>query len=224
MNRDDGTITIMNNHGNVIFDDGNLNSGGTVNLINASLGSDGHPVWVGGGTVNLQQNSSIFMNSAESVATINVDPATVNTLYVQDNGFLKSGAGATNPQSVVINGISENTRFGISGLTSSPTSATYTENKDGSYTLTVDLADGSNLTYGNLHMADGYTPPATATIVQDSGASGWDIEDNTSAAGAYTDNTLHQQLSAIATSSTNAGGDTSQYNSTPTSYHAHDMS
>ncbi|ANA14488.1 Hint domain-containing protein [Acetobacter oryzifermentans] len=226
MNRDDGTITIMNNHGNVIFDDSNLNSGGTVNLINASLGSAGQPVWVSGGTVNLQQNSSIFMNSAESIATINVDPATVNTLYVQDNGFLHGGADATNAQNVVINGISENTRFGISGLASAPTSATYAENKDGSYTLTVDMADGSNLTYSNLHMADGYTPPATATIVQDTAASGWDIEDTSSASatGAYTDNTLHQQLSAIATSSTNAGGDTSQYSSTPASYHQHDMS
>ncbi|GBR51735.1 hypothetical protein CSR02_16105 [Acetobacter pomorum] len=223
MNRSDGTITIMNNHGNVIFDSSNLNSGGTVNLINASLGSAGQPVWVSGGTVNMQ-NSSIYMNSGEAVATINVDPTTVNTIYVQDNGFLHGGAQVTNSENAVINGISENTRFGIAGLASEPNSATYTKNTDGSYTLTVNLEDGSKLTYGNLHMADGYTPPATVQIVPDTAASGWDIEDTTSSAGTYTGDKLHTDISAIASSATAAGGDSSQYSSTPTSYHQHDMS
>ncbi|MBS1015556.1 Hint domain-containing protein [Acetobacter persici] len=224
-NRGDGTITIMNNHGNVVFDDGSLNNGGTLNLINASLGSAGKPMWVNGGTVNLQQNSSVFLNSGAGT-TINVDPATFNTIYVQDNGFLHTGTGSTNDQTSAINGVSENTRFGVAGLTTAPVSATYTANTDGSYTLKIAMADGSDLTYTNLHMAAGYTPPASLNIVQDSATSGWDIEDTSStpATGGYTDNTLHQQMVTTATTATDAGGDTSQYNSSSEDFHQHDMS
>ncbi|MFT9019433.1 Hint domain-containing protein [Acetobacter malorum] len=224
-NRDSGVFTIMNNHGNVIFDDSNLNGSGTINLINASLGSAGEPVSIGGNTLNLQQNSSVFLNSGVSV-TLNVDPATVNTIYVQDNFLFHTGAGGTNDQNAVINGVSQNTHFGIADLGTAPTSAAYTANSDGSYTLQITMADGSDLTYKNLHMADGYTPPATLSIVQDSSGSGWDVEDTSSpaATGGYTDNDLHQQMAAVSTSSTDAGGDTSQYSSSDTSFHHHDMS
>lgn len=224
-NRDDGVFTIMNNHGNVVFDDSNLNGSGTINLINASLGTAGEPVSIGSNTLNLQQDSSVFLNSG-TTGTVNVDPATVNTIYIQDNNLLHTGAGSTNDQTAVINGVSQNTHFGIAGLTTAPTSAAYTANSDGTYTLQITMADGSDLTYKNLHMADGYTPPATLSIVQDSSGSGWDVEDTSSAAptGGYTDNDLHQQMAAVSTSSTDAGGDTSQYSSTATSFHQHDMS
>ncbi|MFT8802209.1 MAG: Hint domain-containing protein, partial [Gluconobacter cerinus] len=81
-----------------------------------------------------------------------------------------------NSQSVVANGVSANTHFAISGVSSAPTAATYTPNADGSYTLTVTLADGRQLTYGNIHTADGFTPATTASIVQD-GSNGWVVED-----------------------------------------------
>ena len=224
-NRDTGVFTIMNNHGNIVFDDSNLNGSGVINLINASLGSAGEPVSTGGNTLNLQQNSSVFLNSGVS-GTINVDPATVNTIYIQDNNVFHTGSGSTNNETATINGVSQNTHFGIAGLETAPTSAAYTENSDGSYTLQITMADGSDLTYKNLHMADGYTPPATLSIVQDSSSSGWDVEDTSSAAptGGYTDNDLHQQMAAVSTSSTDAGGDTSQYSSAATSFHQHDMS
>lgn len=175
MNRDDGTITIMNNDNNVVFDTNNVNNGGTINLINATLGSATNPLWISGGTVSLSQDSSLFLNPSESINTINVDPSTVNTVYVEANGFLHNNS--ANNQNIVINGVSANTHFGISGVTSAPTAATYTPNDDGSYTLTVKLADGRELTYGNIHTADGFTPAATASIVQD-GSNGWIVEDN----------------------------------------------
>ncbi len=175
MNRDDGTITIMNNDNNVVFDTNNVNNGGTINLINATLGSATNPLWISGGTVSLSQDSSLFLNPSESINTINVDPSTVNTVYVEANGFLHNNS--ANNQNIVINGVSANTHFGISGVTSAPTAATYTPNDDGSYTLTVKLVDGRELTYGNIHTADGFTPAATASIVQD-GSNGWIVEDN----------------------------------------------
>jgi len=175
MNRDDGTITIRNNDNNVVFDDNTVNNGGQINLVNATLGAASNPVWVNGGTVNLSQGSSLFLNPSESVNTINVDPSTVNTVYVEANGFLHNNS--ANNQNIVINGVSANTHFGISGVSSAPTAATYTPNDDGSYTLTVTLADGRQLTYGDIHTADGFTPAATASIVQD-GSNGWVVEDN----------------------------------------------
>ncbi|MFT8764667.1 MAG: Hint domain-containing protein [Gluconobacter potus] len=175
MNRDDGTITIMNNDNNVVFDGNSVNNGGTINLINATLGTATNPIWINGGAVSLAQGSSLFLNPSENISTITVDPNSVNTLYVEANGFLHNND--ANNQSVVVNGVSANTHFGISGVSSAPTAATYTPNDDGSYTLTVTLADGRVLTYGDIHTADGFTPAATASIVQD-GTNGWVVEDN----------------------------------------------
>ncbi|WP_039906751.1 hypothetical protein, partial [Acetobacter tropicalis] len=71
--------------GNVVFDNGQVNNGGgTVNLINATLGTTDTPITVSGGTVNLQQGSTILANLWGESATINVDPNTVNTIYVND--------------------------------------------------------------------------------------------------------------------------------------------
>ena len=72
-----GTLTILNNHGNVIFDNDQINNGGTINLINASLGTPSNPITVSGGTVNLQQNSSILANLWGEGGAINVDPDSV---------------------------------------------------------------------------------------------------------------------------------------------------
>ncbi|MQR98161.1 Hint domain-containing protein [Gluconobacter aidae] len=178
MNRDDGTITIMNNDNNVVFDGNSVNNGGTINLINATLGSVSDPIWINGGTVNLSQGSSLFLNPGESINTINVDPNSVNTVYVEANGYLHNDS--TNSQGVVINGVSANTHFGISGVSSAPTAATYTPNNDGSYTLTITLADGRELTYGNIHTADGFVPALHASLVQD-GSNGWIVEDSSNA-------------------------------------------
>ncbi|MFT9363920.1 MAG: Hint domain-containing protein [Gluconobacter sp.] len=175
VNREDGTITIMNNDNNVVFDTNNVNNAGTINLINATLGSATNALAINGGTVNLSQDSSLFLYPGENINTINVDPNTVNTVYVEANGFLHNDS--SNAQGVVINGVSANTHFGISGVSSAPTAATYTPNADGSYTLQVTLADGRLLTFGNIHTADGFVPATNASIVQD-GTNGWVVEDN----------------------------------------------
>ncbi len=174
MNRDDGTITIMNNDNNVVFDGNSVNNGGTINLINATLGTATNPISINGGTVNLEKGSSLYLAPSESLSTVNVDPSTVNTVYVEANGYLHNNS--ANTQNFAINGVSANTHFGISGVSSAPTAATYTPNDDGSYTLTITLADGRELTYGDIHTADGFTPAATASIVQD-GTNGWIVED-----------------------------------------------
>ncbi|WP_039906754.1 hypothetical protein, partial [Acetobacter tropicalis] len=70
--------------GNVVFDNDQVNNGGTINLINASLGTTANPITVAGGTVNLQQNSTLVANLWGEGTTINVDPSTVNTIYVND--------------------------------------------------------------------------------------------------------------------------------------------
>ncbi len=175
MNRDDGTITIMGNNNNVVFDGNSVNNGGTINLLDSTLGAPTTPISVNGGTVNLEQGSSLYLFPSETIGTINVDPSTVNTVYVEANGYLHNNS--ANTQNFTINGVSANTHFGISGVSSAPTAATYTPNDDGSYTLTITLADGRLLTYGDIHTADGFTPAATASIVQD-GNNGWVIEDN----------------------------------------------
>ncbi|MBS1102357.1 Hint domain-containing protein [Gluconobacter sp. Dm-62] len=175
MNRADGTITIINNDNNVVFDDNTVNNGGTINLLGSTLGTASDPIWINGGIVNLQQGSTLFLNPLETINTINVDPSTVNTVYVEANGFLHGDS--TNTQSIVVNGVSANTHFGISGVTSAPVAATYTPNTDGSYTLQITLDDGRVLTFGDVNTAEGFTPASQATIVQD-GANGWIVEDN----------------------------------------------
>ncbi|WP_124326580.1 Hint domain-containing protein, partial [Acetobacter pasteurianus] len=213
-----GTLTIINNQGNVVFDNDQINNGGTINLINASLGTTASPITVSGGTVNLQQNSSILANLWGEGGTINVDPDSVNTIYINDKLSNNDG----NKQHTVINGVSGNTHFGILGTSSEPVSANYTLNSDGSYELTVQLTDGRSITYPDINMASGYTPPAHISIVQD-GTTGWLIEDTTSATlPSYPDNDLHDTLAATAADAISAGGDTSQYISQGTSYHQHD--
>ncbi|KXV62618.1 hypothetical protein AD949_10170 [Acetobacter orleanensis] len=174
MNRESGTITIMNNQGNVTLDNGALNNGGTLNLINASLGTVDKPVWVQGGTINMAKNSTLFAQpgiSYSSAVTINVDPTTVNTVYINDSGD-KANAG-----NVVLNGVSQNTIFGIANLTAKPVSAVYTPNSDDtSYTLTVKLTNGQTVTYGSITPAAGYVP-STTKIVEDPSNHGWLIED-----------------------------------------------
>ncbi|WP_062499921.1 hypothetical protein [Gluconobacter oxydans] len=129
MNRDDGTITIMNNDNNVVFDGNSVNNGGTINLINATLGTATNPISINGGTVNLEKGSSLYLAPSESLSTVNVDPSTVNTVYVEANGSLHNNS--ANTQNFAINGVSANTHFGISGVSSAPTAATYTPNADG---------------------------------------------------------------------------------------------
>lgn len=167
-----GTLTIINNQGNVVFDNDQINNGGTINLINASLGTASNPVTVSGGTVNLQQNSSILANLRGEGGTINVDPDSINTIYINDKYAYNDG----NKQNTVINGVSGNTHFGILGTSSKPVSADYTLNSDGSYELTVQLTDGHSFTYPDINMVSGYTPPAHISIVQD-GTTGWVLED-----------------------------------------------
>ncbi|EHH68001.1 Hint domain-containing protein [Gluconobacter morbifer] len=217
MNRSDGTFTIINNHGNVTFDDGRFNNGGTLNLINASLGTADQPINVAGGTINLQQNSTLYANDYGAGATINVDPATVNTIYLNDRYSNDSGT----VQGTVVNGVSANTQFGILSGSSQPVSADYTQNSDGSYTLKISLQDGRSITFPTVTTADGYTPPAHEAIVQD-GTNGWLIESPTASTVSYTGSDLHQQLSVIATDAQNAGGATSQYSSNSNSFHQHD--
>ena len=213
-----GTLNILNNQGNVTFDNDQINNGGTVNLINASLGTTTHPITVSGGTVTLQQNSSLVANLWGEGSTINVDPATVNTIYINDRYSNNDG----NTQNTVINGVSENTHFGILGTSSPPVSAAYTQNTDGSYTLTVTLTDGRSIAYTDVNMAAGYTPPAQVSIVQD-GTAGWLLEDKTNTTvPAYTDNDIHTSLTAIATDATTTGGDTTQYTASGSGYHTHD--
>ncbi|WP_082783851.1 Hint domain-containing protein [Acetobacter malorum] len=213
-----GTLTILNNHGNVIFDNDQINNGGTINLINASLGTPSNPITVSGGTVNLQQNSSILANLWGEGGAINVDPDSVNTIYINDRYSNNDG----NKQNTVINGVSENTHFGLLGTSSAPVAATYSLNDDGSYTLTVHLADDRSIAYTHVNMAAGYTPPAQITIVQD-GTTGWLLEDTAhSTVPSYSANDLHTSLAAIATDANSAGGDTSQYTTQGSGYHAHD--
>lgn len=170
VNRADGTLTIMNNQGNVTFDDGVINNGGTLNLINASLGTTAQPVWVQGGTVNMQQNSTLFAEPGVSFGdktTINVDPATVNTIYIDDSG--DKGVNGN----VLINGISKNTHFGIADLTAEPTSAIYTNNGDGSYTLNITLADGNVVQYADVVPANGYEPRLPHPLCRTEQPVGW---------------------------------------------------
>ncbi|ATJ90313.1 MULTISPECIES: Hint domain-containing protein [Acetobacter] len=219
INSQGGTLTIKNNDGNVVFDNDQVNNGGTINLINASLGTTANPITVAGGTVNLQQNSTLVANLWGEGTTINVDPSTVNTIYVNDRYANNDG----NAQGTTINGVSENTHFGILGTSSEPVAADYTQNSDGSYKLVISLEDGRSITYPTVNMASGYTPPAHAQIAAD-GTTGWLIEDQSTVPGSsYTDDTTHQTLAQIATDTDTTGAGIAA-SSDGHNYHEHDGS
>ncbi|GBR51861.1 hypothetical protein CSR02_05165 [Acetobacter pomorum] len=218
VNMQGGTLTIKNNDGNVVFDNDQVNNGGTINLINASLGTTANPITVSGGTVNLQQNSSLVANLWGEGATINVDPTTVNTIYVNNKNLNNDG----NVQGATINGVSENTHFGILAGSSAPLAADYTHNEDGSYTLVISLDNGHSITYPKVNMADGYTPPAHVDIVEDKTTGNWLIEDkSTVPASSYTDDSTYKALASIATVTDNTGANITA-SSEGHNYHEHD--
>lgn len=204
VNNISGTLTIMNNPGKVILDSNRLSGDGTVNLINSTLGESGNPVSIDSGmTVTLQGGSTLYTGFYASGGSIVVDPASTNTIVLQGT---ESSIGTR------ISGVSENTRFAFnSDAGETPASAVYTQNDNGSYSLTVTMQSGHTVTLSDVQFAAGYTPGA-AVIETDSNGNSYvvDPNQNTNSGGYVTDPT-HTGLQTVADTSAAAGGDTSQY-------------
>ncbi|GAJ29207.1 Hint domain-containing protein [Acidomonas methanolica] len=208
----DGTLTIIGNDGKVVLDGTRIVGGGTVNLVDSTLGSATYPVSLAT-AVTLSGNSTLYAGFYGDGASVTFDPATQNTLYVTGN---------ESTISTPLYGVSENTIFGIEAGSQTPVSAAYTMNSDGTYSLSVTMTDGKALTFDDIHLASGFVP-ASPTIEQTS--SGWAIVDTnaSSVPPSYDTSDTHLSLVATATAAQQVGGDTSQYSTTEYSQHNGDQ-
>ncbi|NHN89127.1 Hint domain-containing protein [Acetobacter conturbans] len=205
-----GTITIMNNPGNVVLDGNSLNGTGTLNLVNSTLGSAASPVSIGGMGITLQGGSTLYTGWDTAGASVTFDPATVNTLVLDGNDTTVA---------TPVYGVSENSHFAINGADGvEPTAATFVSNNDGSYSLVVSLTNGHTVTLSDIVPATGFVP-GTASISQDA-AGDWLITDTNAASVTpdYSASPTHAQLQQVATDANATGAGTS---ATTTGYSNH---
>ncbi|MFT8720809.1 Hint domain-containing protein [Acetobacter sp.] len=186
-----GTISILNNPGNVILDGNSLNGSGTLNLVNSTLGSEAAPIHIPDMDITLQNGSTLYTAWNAVGKSITFDPATSNTVVLDG-----SDSQITTP----IYGVSENAHFAINGLGQNvPSSASYVSNGDGTYSLVISFQNRSPLTLADIVPADGFVPTGTASIVKDA-AGDWVISDANAASTNpdYTATSTHQQLQQAA--------------------------
>ncbi|CAI9120868.1 Hint domain-containing protein [Brytella acorum] len=213
-----GTVTIVNNNNNVVFDGNSLNGDGTLNLINSTLGSASQPLNLtapgcnyGGLNISLQGGSTLYTGWYSAGQSVTFDPTTVNTLVLN---------GSQDNDTATIYGYSENAHIAIDPANGqTPVSAAFSANDDGSYSLTVTMSGGHTVVVGSVHTADGFVPGDAAIAVD---ASGNYYVDDSNAAGAgvdYSTTDEAQFLAAVAEHTQTVGGDPSQY--TDGTYSAH---
>lgn len=168
----EGTINITGNDGNVILDSSRLNGDGTLNLIDSTLGSADHPVYVGL-NVNLYDSSTFYASLYGLTNTITFADTTSNTVVLDDSA---SQIG------VHFENVNANSHFAINtdaGV--KPVSVSFTKNDapaisgrslvsdpdSSAYTMVITLDNGQQITLSHVHMAQGYAPGSTVTITQD---------------------------------------------------------
>ncbi|GBR09320.1 outer membrane protein [Acetobacter oeni LMG 21952] len=201
-----GTITIIDNPGNVVLDGNRLSGDGQLNLVNSTLGSAETPISVPDMNVTLQGGSTFYAGWYASGASVTFDPATSNTLVLQ---------GTESTITTPVYGVSENSHFAINGDDGvTPVSAAFSENSNGTYSLVISMSNGNALTLSDVTVASGFVP-GTASISQDA-AGDYIITDLNAASTTtdYTTSATHEQLQQVATAAEQAGGDTSQYTTT----------
>ncbi|AOX17210.1 hypothetical protein [Kozakia baliensis] len=154
-----GSLTIENNHGNVKLDYDRLSGNGTLNLVNSTLGSEANPISVDNAmNVHLKCDSTLYAGFYADGASVTFDDGTRNTLVLNGNESTVNTA---------LYNVSDKSQFAINGANGVvPTSANYVENKDGTYSLVVNVGDNKTLTLNDIHVADGFKPGAT-TITKD---------------------------------------------------------
>ena len=192
-----GTVTIANNNNNVVFDGNSLNGGGTLNLINSTLGSASQPINLtapgdnyGGLNISLQGGSTLYTGWYSAGQSVTFDPTTVNTLVLN---------GSQDNASATIYGYSENAHIAIDPANGqTPVSAAFTANTDGTYSLTVTMSSGHTVTVGSIHTAAGFIP-SDATIAVDSSGNYYVDDSNAAGAGVnYSSTEEARSLAAIA--------------------------
>ena len=194
-----GTVTIMNNNGNVTLDGNSLNGSGTLNLVNSTLGSADAAVHIPDMDITLQGGSTLYTRWNASGHSVTFDPASVNTLVLPSNDSTVN---------TEIKGFSENARIEIASQDDAhPTGATIASNGDGSSRMVIVFSNGRTLTISNIVSADGFTP---GTVSIDKTADGNYILTDSNAAGTspdYTTSPIHEDLQATAAAATSTGDD-----------------
>ncbi|MFT8717781.1 hypothetical protein [Acetobacter sp.] len=136
-----GSLTINNNTSNVIIDNNHLSGGGSLTLNHSTLGSAAQALVVALPTVNMENDSTYYASLYSNTSTVNVD-GTDDTIVLSQN--------LQNIQTTFA-GVNENTHFLINPLENvTATSQAYSQNDDGSYTLTIGLSNGKDVTLGHI--------------------------------------------------------------------------
>ncbi|NHO32708.1 Hint domain-containing protein [Acetobacter fallax] len=149
----DGTLTVTNNDGNVVVDSDHLAGGGTLTLDGSTFGTPANPIRVDLPTINLKDDSTFYTALNGNSSTINFDDSR-NTVVMSS---------ASGDITTVFNNVSTNTQFAIDAdVGAKPVSAVYTQNSDGSYTLTIGLSNGSTTVLSDINAAQGFVPGSTS--------------------------------------------------------------
>lgn len=192
-----GSITIIGNNNNVVFDGNGLNGTGSLNLVNSTLGSATTPVATPNLSVTLQQGSTLYSGWLSSNASVTFDPSTKNTLVLDPK---------TTDSSTAIYGLSQNSVIAISqedGVT--PVSASFTQTGDSTYQLVIGLSDGQKLTLSDVHTATGFVPGSASITTDANGYYDVTYTDTSSAPSGYDTDSSHTSLQTIYTDAESAG-------------------
>ncbi|NHN87713.1 hypothetical protein [Acetobacter conturbans] len=192
-----GTVTIMNNDGNVVLDGNSLNGTGTLNLINSTLGSATAPVHIPDMDITLQGSSTIYTGWDATGRSVTFDPDTVNTLVLPSNDPTVTTA---------IKGFSENARIEIASEDGvHPTAASVTANGDGSYKMVITLSNGGTLTASDIVPAEGFTPGSVS--INETADGNYILTDANASMVTpdYSASTIHQDLQNTLTVATDTG-------------------
>lgn len=158
INQISGTLTI-DDSSNVTLTTQSLSGDGTINLNHSTLGTESAGVVLDNlMTVNLTGGSTVYTQGNGTGGVVNFDPSTQN-MIVFDQSY--------STVNTVFNNVSENSEFAINGSSGIvPVSASYSENSNGSYTLTIDTSNNQTITLGNINVESGYTP-GSLTVTED---------------------------------------------------------
>lgn len=194
-----GTVTIMNNDNNVVLDGNSLNGTGTLNLVNATLGSPKALVHIPDMDITLQSGSTLYTRWAASGHSVTFDPASVNTLVLPSNDPTVA---------TKIIGFSENARIEIASEDGvHPTAATMSSNGDGTYSMIIALSNGTTLTANDIVPADGFKPGAVS--IGETADGNYTLTDSNAAATTpdYSASAIHEALQNTAATAANTGDD-----------------
>ncbi|NHO31373.1 hypothetical protein [Acetobacter fallax] len=170
-----GTVNIINNGGNTHFTTTHLSGDGNLNLVNSTVGSDSAPLSIDSlMKVSLTKGSTLYTGSTEIGSSITFDSS-------KDELVLDAKQDAGQTLTTAFYGVSANTEFAVNGTEGvKAVSANYTENSDGTYTLSIGLDNNQTITLDDIHTASGFTP-GSLTITTDK--DGNYVVDNASSSG-----------------------------------------